>query len=56
MLIETKEIQLGSNPTVSEAGIHPWIREGLGVGCLDTGRGGVGVLYGCVFAISTRYI
>lgn len=41
MLIETKEIQLGGNPTVSEAGIHPWIREGLGLGASTPGGGGV---------------
>lgn len=39
MLIETKEIQLGGNPTVSEAGIHPWIREGLGLGGSTPGSG-----------------
>lgn len=39
MLIETKEIQLGGNPTVSEAGIQPWIREGLGLGGSTLGGG-----------------
>lgn len=59
MLIETKEIQLGGNPTVSEAGIHPWIREGLGLGASTPGGGGAGVLWRGVAAagdcaISTR--
>lgn len=43
VLIETKEIQLGGNPTVSEAGIHPWIQEGLGLGGSTPGGGERGV-------------
>lgn len=57
MLIETKEIQLGGNPTVSEAGIHPWIREGLGLGGSTPGggeRGGLAAAVARDCAISTR--